>query len=260
VIGRGLFARVVAAAVLAGGLWLGRAALAEGKRTPPTAKSGKVVGILTDRKDTYLMVKPEGTQEPEKYLLVPPGGTVSPTVDAAAKKLFVPNLVALKWQRQGEDAVVTEISALIPPPKRSERISGGRRMINYSLTGTLQGTVVAREVSEKACYIDVKPIGKQDFIACEGPAELFQKGFKKGVLDLKGFEILKQNSTECYWPPFVIDKATNKGGFDTKVIETMKTLNPGDRVKIEWYYDERKRAAKIHVLSRTPVRKPTEKE
>jgi len=257
---RGVFARVGTAAVLTSGLWLGLAAGAEETRTPPTAKSGKVVGILLDRKDTYIMVKPEGKQESEKYLLALPGGAVSPSVDAAVKKLFVPNLVALKWQRQGEDAVVTEISALIPPPKRSERIVGGKRMINYSLTGTLQGSVVAREVSEKACYIDVKPIGKQDFIVCEGPAALFQKAFKKGVLDLTGFVVLKQDYTECYWPPFVIDKATNKGGFDTKVIETMKTLNPGDRVKIEWYYDERKRAAKLEVLSRAPAPKPTATE
>jgi len=89
---------------------------------------------------------------------------------------------------------------------------------------------------------------------------MFQKAFKRGALDLKGFVVLKQDYTECYWPPFVIDKATNKGGFDTKVIETMKTLNPGDRVKVEWYYDERKRAAKIQVLSRAPAPKPTERE
>ena len=258
-IGKGLLARGVAVAVLASGLWLGLAARAEEGKAAPTAKSGKVVGILLDRKDTFIMVKPEGKQESEKYLLAPPGGTVSPSVDAAAKKLFVPNLVAFKWQRQGEDAVVTEISALIPPPKRSERISGGKRMINYSLTGTLVGTVVAGAM-DKACCIDVKPTGKQDFIVCDGPAELFQKAFKRGVLDLKGFTVLKQDYTECYWPPFVIDKATNKGGMDPKVIETMKALGLGDKVKIEWYYDERKRAAKIQVLSRAPAPKPTEKE
>ena len=55
----------------------------------------------------------------------------------------------------------------------------------------------------------------------------------------------------------MIDKATNKGGFDEKVIETMKTLNPGDRVRIEWCYDERKRAARIQVISRAPAPRPT---
>lgn len=117
-----------------------------------------------------------------------------------------------------------------------------------------------RSGSEKACHVDVKPISRQNFIACDGPAALFQKGFRKGVLDLRGFEVFRQDYTECYWPPFVIDKGTNKGGFDPKVIETMKTLNPGDKVRIEWYYDERKRAAKIQVLSRARAPKPTEKE
>ncbi len=235
----------------------GRAAAAEEKKTPPPARSGNVVGILIDRKDAYIMVKPEGKQEPEKYLLAVPGGAVSPSVDAAVKKLFVPNLVLLKWQRQGEDAVVTEASALVPSPKRSEQVTGGRRVINYSLTGTVQGTVVACEVGDKACYIDVKPAARPDFIACAGPVELFQKAFKTGVFDLSGFQVLKQDFTERYWPAFVIDKDTKKGGFDAKAIETMKALNPGDRVTIEWYYDERKRAAKIQVLPRPAAPKPT---
>jgi hypothetical protein len=158
------------------------------------------------------MVKPEGKQEAERYLLAPPGGTTDPTVQTVVKTLFIPNLVALKWQRQKEEPVVTDIMAIRPKTR----------------TGTVFGTVVASEfIENKACSVDVKPAGRQGF-------------------------------TECYWPPFVIDPATHKGGFDLKVIETIKTLNRGDKVRIEWYCDERKRAAKVQVISRAP--KPTEKE
>ncbi len=40
----------------------------------------------------------------------------------------------------------------------------------------------------------------------------------------------------------------------------MKALSLGRKGKIERYYDERKRAAKLQVLSRASAPKPTEKE
>ena len=113
-IGKGLFVRVVAAAVLASGLWLGLTARAEEKKTAPMGKSGKVVGILTVKTDTESTVKPEGKTEEQTFLLAPPGGTPSATVQAAAKTLFIPNLVSLQWQLKDDQPVVTSIQAIMP--------------------------------------------------------------------------------------------------------------------------------------------------
>jgi len=207
--GRAAFVRAMAAAGVASALWACLTVQAEEKRTAPAAKSGKVVGIVTDRKDTFIMVKPEGKQESERFALAAAGGTVSPTLQAALKTVFIPNLVALKWQRQEEEPVVTEITVVRPKTRM----------------GTVFGTVVAHELSEKtkSCYFDVKPAGGQGF-------------------------------TECYWPRFI----PNQGGFDKDMIETIGKLNVGDKVKVDWVCDERKRAAKLQVLSHAPAPKKTE--
>jgi len=216
-IGKGAFVRVLAAAVLAGGMWCGLASGAEEPKNAPatgpnsTAKSGKVVGIVTARTDADITIKPEGAQETQRYLLAPAGGTVNPTVQAELKKVFIPNLVALQWQRQDE-AVVTSLHVIVPKVRK----------------GSVAGTVVGKMSTDKEIYADVKPAG--------------------------------QGFTERYWPPFVIDPGTHKGGFDMKVIETIGKLNAGDKVQVDWYYDERKRAAKVQVFVRAPAPKPTAKE
>lgn len=216
-IGKEVFGRVLAAAVLAGGMWCGLASGAEEPKNAPatgpnsTAKSGKVVGIVTAKTDADITIKLEGAQETQRYLLAAPGGTVAPAVQAELKKLFIPNLVSLQWQRQ-EEAVVASLHVIAPKVRR----------------GSVAGTVVGRVSTDKEIYADVKPAG--------------------------------QGFTERYWPPFVIDAATHKGGFDTKAIEAIGKLNPGDKVRVEWYYDERKRAAKVQVVVRAPAPKPTEKD
>jgi len=206
---KGVFARVVIAAVLASGLRLGHAARAEEKRTTPTAKSGKVIGILTAKTDTEITVKPEGKPEEQTFLLAPPGGTPSASVQAAAKTLFIPNLVALRWQRQQDQPVVTRLQAIMPKVR----------------TGTVIGTIVGQESTDKSIYIDVKPAGGRGF-------------------------------TERYWPRFL----PNEGGFDKEMIKIIGRLNVGDRVKLTWVCDERKRAAKVQVIARARKPKRTEKE
>jgi hypothetical protein len=83
------------------------------KKIAPTAKSGKVVGILTEKTDTEIVVKPEGKAEEQTFLLAAPGGAPSATVQAAAKTLFIPNLVALQWQLKDDQPVVTKWLATI---------------------------------------------------------------------------------------------------------------------------------------------------
>jgi hypothetical protein len=207
-IGKGVFVRVVTAAVLASGLWGGLTLQAEEKKNAPAAKSGKAVGILTAKTDTEITVKPEGKAEEQTFLLAPPGGTPSATVQAAVKTLFVPNLVALQWQLQEEQPVVTSIHVIMPKVR----------------TGTVMGTIVTRESTDKSVYIDVKPAG--------------------------------QGYTERYWPRFI----PNQGGFDKEMIQTIGTLNVGDKIKLDWVCDERKRAAKVQVIARAPKPKPTAKE
>ena len=203
------FARVVAATVLTSGLWLCIAAQAEEKKTAPMGKSGKVVGILSAKTDTEITVKPEGKAEEQTFLLAAPGGAPAATVQAAAKTLFIPNLVALQWQLQDDQPVVTSIQAIMPKVR----------------TGTVIGTIVGQESTDKSIYIDVKPAGGRGY-------------------------------TERYWPRYL----PNQGGFDKEMIQTIGTLNVGDRVKLTWVCDERKRAAKVQVIAHAPKPKPTEKE
>lgn len=80
--------------------------------------------------------------------------------------------------------------------------------------GVLIGTVVARESKPREVWLEVKPSGK-------------------------GF-------TERYWPRFV----GGPDGFDKNMIRTFGELNVGDRVKLAWTYDERKRAAQIQVIAK----------
>ncbi len=94
-------------------------------------------------------------------------------------------------------------------------------------TGVTTGTIVA-QASGKENYIEVKPAGR-------------------------GF-------TERYWPPFVGNSRPSLGGFDKQVIETIAKLKVGDRVRVGWYCDERKRAAQVKVIAPAPNVKPKEKE
>jgi hypothetical protein len=88
-------------------------------------------------------------------------------------------------------------------------------------TGVLTGTVIGVANKPKEIWFDVKPTGK-------------------------GF-------TERYWPQFV----GGPDGFDKKMIGTIGELNVGDKIKLGWSYDERKRATQIQVTSKA---KPADSE
>jgi hypothetical protein len=95
-------------------------------------------------------------------------------------------------------------------------------------TGVVTGTIVAQASGNREVYIDVKPAGR-------------------------GF-------TERYWPAFVGKSRPNLGGFDKQAIETIAKLKVGDRVRVAWYCDERKRASQVKVIAPAPKVKPKEKE
>ena len=92
-------------------------------------------------------------------------------------------------------------------------------------TGTVTGTVTAIDPAPKAGLpsFDVKPSGR-------GP-------------------------TECYVPNW--DAAAKT--WDKNFSRAVAGLNVGDRIKVNWNYDERKRAVQIEVLSRAKA-KPAEKK
>ncbi len=94
--------------------------------------------------------------------------------------------------------------------------------------GIVTGTIVAQASGKREVYIDVKPAGH-------------------------GF-------TERYWPPFVGNSRPNLGGFDKQAIETIARLKVGDRVKVAWYCDERKRASQVRVIAPAPKAKPKKQD
>ena len=84
--------------------------------------------------------------------------------------------------------------------------------------------MVAQVKTDKEVYIDVKPAG--------------------------------QGFTERYIPRFI----PNQGGFEKDMIQAIAALNVGDKIKLDWVCDERKRAAKVQVLSHAPAPKATGNE
>ncbi len=88
-------------------------------------------------------------------------------------------------------------------------------------TGTVSGTVTATDPDAKMPSFDVKPSGK-------------------------GF-------TERYVPSW--DPSAK--GWNKNVTQTIAALNVGDKVKIAWFYDERKRAIQIQVTKKAKP-KPAE--
>jgi hypothetical protein len=93
-------------------------------------------------------------------------------------------------------------------------LTGIQAMHSKTRTGTTAGTVVAVDPKAGMPFIDVKPAGK--------------------------------GHTERYvarWDP-----ATKS--CDKKLVQIIGGMNPGDKVKIGWYYDERKRAVQIQVVGK----------
>jgi hypothetical protein len=143
VIVKNWFVSVLAGAVLASG-WVAMPSLQAAEKKPSRAssrESGKVVGIVTAKSDKDIMVKAEGADEAKRYLLAPEGSAPKADLQAALKKVFVPNLVALESQGQ-DQPVVTNIRVILPPVRM----------------GAGTGIVVARESKPKEVpWIEVKP-------------------------------------------------------------------------------------------------------
>jgi hypothetical protein len=162
-------------------------------------KRGKITGIVTEKTDTAIAIKPEGRGPPVRYgLFSAAGGPPSADVQAALKTVFVTNLVALEWQGERGPVVVTSIHAIHPKAR----------------FGVVTGFVTAVEPAANMPSFDVRPS---------------DRGF-----------------TERYVPRW---DAVAKG-WDANLARTIAALNVGDKVKVAWSYDERKRATQIQVLWR----------
>ena len=160
----GKLSLVLSVAALSVGVWGVRVLQAEPPKTPAIAPaSGKVTGIVTDKKDNEIMVKAEGEAEAKPYLLAAPGATQSATVQAGMKSVFASNLVVLEWKMQQDQMVLTAIHSIMP----KERV------------GMVTGIVVACDPGglKGVAYIDVKP--------AQGPTERYWPGFSPAA---KGFD------------------------------------------------------------------------
>jgi len=93
-------------------------------------------------------------------------------------------------------------------------ITGIRTMLPSVQTGFLSGTVVDRTSEGKDVSIDVKPDGQP---------------------------------TERYLPNWVA------GGWNKEVCAAIAATNIGDKVKLRWYYDERRRVVELSVISKALV-------
>jgi hypothetical protein len=93
-------------------------------------------------------------------------------------------------------------------------ITSIRTMLPSVQTGFLSGTVIDRTSEGKDVYIDVKPDGQP---------------------------------TERYLPNWVA------GGWNKEVCAAITATNIGDKVKLRWYYDERRRVVELSVTSKALV-------
>ena len=123
-----------------------------------------------------------------------------------------------------KNVFVTNLVTLQCRGEQDPVLTSIRAMHSRTRIGTVSGTVTAVEPAWKdTLSFDVKPSGT-------------------------GF-------TERYVPRW--DVAAK--GVDKTLLRTISGLNVGDKVKVAWYYDERKRATQIQVLSRAKP-KPVQKE
>jgi hypothetical protein len=90
-------------------------------------------------------------------------------------------------------------------------VTGIRVMLPSARTGVLTGIVTERLSQGKDVYIDIKPDGQP---------------------------------TERYMPNWV------DGGWNKEVCAGIAATNIGDKVKLRWYYDERRRVVELSVISK----------
>ena len=93
-------------------------------------------------------------------------------------------------------------------------VTGIRVVLPNARQGVVAGTVVARNTppQKEAPWIEVKPNG--------------------------------QGYTQRYWCVW------KNGGLDKEVARVIGEVNPGDKVNLGWFYDERARAVQIQIVSR----------
>lgn len=140
--GRSWFASAAAGVALAGGLCVALSLqAAEKKSSRASGRQGNgIVGIVTAKTDKDITIKAEGENEAKRYRLAPEGGEPRADLQAALKKVFVPNLVMIESQGQ-EQPVVTNIRVILPKTRQ----------------GVAAGTVVARGSPPKEAWLDVRP-------------------------------------------------------------------------------------------------------
>jgi hypothetical protein len=122
-----------------------------------------------------------------------------------------------------KDVFVSNLVTLEWKGQDSPVLTGIRTMYPSVRTGILTGTVIARLNERQDTYVDVKPDGMP---------------------------------TERYEPSWA------GNGWNKEVCAAIAATNIGDRVKIRWYYDERRHVSELSVISkalivpRTPAATP----
>ncbi|MGA2063743.1 MAG: hypothetical protein ABSG86_02180 [Thermoguttaceae bacterium] len=163
------------------------------------------------------------TEKTDKYVMVQAEGA-----SEAKRYLFAPEgggAPKADLQAALKTVFVPNLVALEWQGQEQPVLTAVRVILPRMRTGVVTGIVVVRASKAREVWLEVKPSGK-------------------------GF-------TERYWPRFV----GGPDGFDKGMIRTIGELNPGDKIKLAWAYDERKRAAAIQILARSKQAraKPEEK-
>ena len=159
-------------------------------------------------------------QRPTRTLRSRPKARRSHSVIAWPRKLAAP---PADVQAALKKVFVTDLVVLQWQGEQEPVVTSIHAIHSKTRAGVVAGTVVAVEPAGNMPSFDVKPSGR-------------------------GF-------TERYVPRW--DVAAK--GWDKSLVRTIAGLNVGDKVKVAWSYDERKRAVQIQVVSRAKP-KQMEKE
>jgi hypothetical protein len=117
--------RVLAGMVLAGGAWRTLSLFADEKKDDkkdPEKRSGTVIGLVTDRGETYLEVKADGEEKPRRYVphwvggAPADGGGLDKQMLEKIRKVKVGSRVKLEWEFEERPRVV-KVEVLREPAK-----------------------------------------------------------------------------------------------------------------------------------------------
>ncbi|HEX8550212.1 MAG TPA: hypothetical protein VF681_01525 [Abditibacteriaceae bacterium] len=188
-------------------------------------QGGRTGGILTNKSDAWIEVKADGEKKPQRLLpriiaaLPQRGGGLDRAMLAQFQQLVVGNRVDLAWVFD-EQLRVIEIAHVLPRARKGE------------VTGIVDETGRG--------WIDVLPEGEAEE-GEEGEAEAAEAGNEDGE------EAAASGPLDRYFPRW-IETEEGDGELDPTILKQLAKIKAGDRVKLSWEFDERKRVTKIEKL------------